>query len=455
MKFKDRTEAGQQLAQRIAAELLDDPLVLALPRGGVPVAYEVARALGAPLDLLCVRKLGAPFEPELAIGALAEGGTEVIDRELCRSLGVSDTTVEELRRREERELTRRVELYRQGRPPLDPSGRTVVIVDDGVATGATARAAVRAIRLRGARRVLLAAPVVAAQSAPLLAAEADQLIAVTIPSELRAIGAWYDHFEQVTDAEVRAILVRPLSASTELELTVDLPGATLHATLLAPAAPLGLVLVAHGSGSSRHSPRNRLVARRFGEERLATLLVDLLTDEEVDEDERSGALRFDIPRLGQRLVEATRWAESAPRTRGLPIAYFGASTGAAAALVAAAALSDRGPQAIRALVSRGGRPDLALSALPQVRCPVLLLVGSRDAAVLELNRLALQQLSPHAQLELIEGATHLFEEPGALERVATSAARFLRSHLSEESPLLPPVPPAPEAHAGQSKGQCS
>jgi putative phosphoribosyl transferase len=191
--------------------------------------------------------------------------------------------------------------------------------------------------------------------------------------------------------------------------------------MVVPEAAGGLVLFAHGSGSSRLSPRNRYVAQMLQQAGLATLLMDLLTSPEEAFDAHTGALRFNIEFLARRLVDATRWALDQPETSTLPVGYFGASTGAAAALVAAADL----PNTVRAVVSRGGRPDLAGDALKRVVAPTLLIVGSRDTEVLELNRGALADLAGEKRLEIVPGATHLFEEPGTLAAVAELAKDWL------------------------------
>ncbi|PYL00711.1 MAG: hydrolase [Verrucomicrobia bacterium] len=194
--------------------------------------------------------------------------------------------------------------------------------------------------------------------------------------------------------------------------------ATLEGSLSIPEDASRLVLFVHGSGSSRRSPRNRLVAQKLNDAGLATLLFDLLTRSEEAVDLRTAQHRFDISLLAERLVHATKWARENTITRNLRIGYFGASTGGAAALVAAAEL----PQDVGAIVSRGGRPDLAGGALPRVRAPTLLVVGGEDDAVIDLNEQARLQMRGEVQLEIIPGATHLFEEPGALERVAHLAA---------------------------------
>jgi putative phosphoribosyl transferase len=213
----------------------------------------------------------------------------------------------------------------------------------------------------------------------------------------------------------------------ERPVTIVADGRELPGDLGLPPAARGLVIFAHGSGSSRLSPRNRAVAATLRGAGLATLLFDLLTAAEEREEMWTRHLRFDIDLLARRLVAATRQMMADPATAALPVGYFGASTGAAAALVAAAAL----PEVIHAVVSRGGRPDLAVQALDRVRAPVLLIVGGNDPLVLDLNRQAMAHLHVPHRLEVIPGATHLFEEPGALERVAELARDWFLEHLPQ------------------------
>lgn len=214
--------------------------------------------------------------------------------------------------------------------------------------------------------------------------------------------------------------------ATERLVQIPLGAVRLEGNLDVPKGAQGVVLFAHGSGSSRHSPRNRYVAEMLRDAGLATLLIDLLTPEEEAVDQHTGHLRFDIHLLADRLIGATEWLEKAPETAGLPIGYFGASTGAGAALVAAAQCRE----AVAAVVSRGGRPDLAGAALPRVQAPTLLIVGGEDRPVIALNREALDGLGSLArQLVIVPGATHLFEEPGALEEVARLAAAWLTCYL--------------------------
>jgi len=216
------------------------------------------------------------------------------------------------------------------------------------------------------------------------------------------------------DLETRAVTI----PAREVELAGD---------LTVPEGAQGIVLFAHGSGSSRQSPRNRFVARQIAEAGIATLLFDLLTPEEEERDRWTGQLRFDVLLLARRLALATLFVSEWPQTRSLKVGYFGASSGAAAALIAAAALS----RLVGAVVSRGGRPDLASDALEEVGAPTLLIVGGEDRRVIELNRYAYARLRCEKRLEIIPGATHLFEEPGALEAVARLATAWFRRHLVE------------------------
>jgi putative phosphoribosyl transferase len=208
MVFRDRAHAGALLAQKLERFRAERPVVFGLTRGGVPVAFEIARFLGAPLEPMVVRKLGAPGCPEYAIGAIAEGGAVYLNPQALLEVGLTDEQVGALAADEAAELARRVRIYRGDRPFPDLTGRTVILVDDGVATGATARAAGRAVREAGAARVVLAAPVIAASSEPELRPEFDAVVAVDLPHPFIAVGLWYERFGQVTDEEVLDLLRR-------------------------------------------------------------------------------------------------------------------------------------------------------------------------------------------------------------------------------------------------------
>ncbi|HZQ51367.1 MAG TPA: phosphoribosyltransferase [Bryobacteraceae bacterium] len=205
--FRNRSEAGRALAERVRAVVPDaHPLVLALPRGGVPVAFEVARALNAELDVFLVRKLGMPGEEELALGAIASGGVRVLNKELISYMRVPDDVLEAVTRREQHELERREQMYRKGRPAASVEGRTVVLIDDGLATGASMLAASRALRPQGAARIVVAVPVASRQTCDDFRREVDEIICLATPHPFGAVGIWYEDFAQISDQQVRALL---------------------------------------------------------------------------------------------------------------------------------------------------------------------------------------------------------------------------------------------------------
>lgn len=435
MLFHDRRDAGRQLARQLHRFRGPDVVVVGLPRGGVPVAAEVARALDAPLDVIVVRKLGVPFRPELAMGAVGEGGVLVLDDRVLDLARVDRGDLERVEERERAELERRVARFRRVRHRVPLTGRTVLVLDDGVATGSTARAACLVARALGAARLVLAVPVCARDSARQLAEDVEEVVCLDVPPRFAAVGQAYDDFTPTSDDEVLELLREaerrhpaaavPASPAEppprDEEVTVAAGGVVLAGHLAVPEHPRGLVVFVHGSGSSRHSARNRSVAAVLRSAGLATLLFDLLTPTE----EQSRAAVFDVGMLAARLVEVTAWVRRQPGFASLPIGWFGASTGAGAALWAAAM-----PGAdVSAVVSRGGRPDLAGPRLPEVHAPTLLIVGGLDTAVLELNEIARLRLRCESRLAVVPGATHLFEEPGTLEQAADLARDWFVDHL--------------------------
>jgi putative phosphoribosyl transferase len=445
MYFADRDDAGRHLAEALRPLSHDDAVVLGLPRGGVPVAAQVASARDPPQDVIMVRKLGVPSQPDLAMGAIGEDSVRVLNDEVFHATGVTPEEMTTVQARETAELKRRAHRYRHGRDRIDLRGRTAIVVDDGVATGSTARAACQVARAQGATRVVLAVPVAPRGWAKQLTDAADELVCVNTPFGFEAVGQWYRNFAQTTDQEVidcldtaahrtrdrqragTAVMSPPAkgsgtSAVADPEVWVQAGRVALEGSLAVPDDATGIVVFAHGSGSSRHSPRNRLVADALNRAGLATLLFDLLTPEE----EHCHRAVFDPLLLGGRLGSAVGWLLERPEAQDLPIGCFGASTGAAAALWAAS----EADSPIAAVVSRGGRPDLAIRRLPAVTAPTLLIVGGADELVLGLNRQAAALLGGPGRVAVVPGATHLFSEPGALEQVAELAAGWFTEHLA-------------------------
>jgi putative phosphoribosyl transferase len=436
--FRSRADAGRKLARLLQHLRGHDVVVLGLPRGGVPVAFEVAQALEAPLDVIVVRKLGVPYQPELAMGAIGEGDVRIINRNVVAMAGVDQQELDLVERRERVELERRAQLFRGGRQRIPLKGRTALIVDDGIATGSTVRAAGQVARAQGAARVVVATPVAPPEIFERLQGDVDELIVALQPDSFYAIGEFYLDFSQTSDSEVTDLLHMAGSAREKTTSTVGPPSSylgridwevdviagamRLPGHLMVPAGAAGIVLFAHGSGSSRHSPRNRFVAETLNQAGLGTLLFDLLTPSE----ELDRTRVFDIELLADRLVQATKWLLTQFETPQLRLGFFGASTGAAAALRSAAEL---GPD-IRAVVSRGGRPDLAGARLAEVQAPTLLIVGSHDPQVLKLNLEASARLRCEHRVEVVPGASHLFEETGTLEMVAELARDWFIVHFS-------------------------
>jgi putative phosphoribosyl transferase len=448
MPFLDRADAGRRLAGKLMRLRGAGIVVLGLPRGGIPVAFEVAQALNTVLDVIVVRKVGLPIQPELAMGAIGEDGVRIVNQYVVIGERITESEFIRVEERERVELERRARRFRGDRPRAPLAGRTAVIVDDGIATGSTARAACQVARAHGAARVVLAVPVAPRAAIPGLSSVADEVVCLETPDRFMAIGQWYSDFSQTSDEEVVALLRRAAmpgtvgtpaastakttpgtldtvgtdTVGTDEDVEVIAGSARLAGHLSVPPAAARIVVFVHGSGSSRHSPRNQLVAAALGQAGFGTLLFDLLTNDE----ERDRSTVFDIGLLAGRLADATRWLRVQPAAGHASIGYFGASTGAAAALYAAA---EPGSD-IDAIVSRGGRPDLAGPRLASVRAPTLLIVGGQDDLVLGLNQQAQAQLRCQSQLAMVPGASHLFEEPGTMEQVATLAAGWFASHLA-------------------------
>ena len=416
-------------------------MVFGLPRGGVPVARVVADSIQAPLDVLVARKLGVPGMPEVALGAIAEGRHDVVEDVVRWYLGVPGHIVARIAGRERNELRRRARLYRAGAPLPSVRDRTVLLVDDGLASGTTLRAAALAVRRGKPARVVAAVPVASRAHCDEVRSVVDELAVVATPDPFETVSAWYDDFTPVTDDDVLRLLSRSASPTGGAGGTgSDIADERAIAIPIAPAdggttqsmvgdlgmpngGPAGLVILAHGGGSSRNSYRNRYLAGRLRHAGWATLRMDLLLEHEQADDVVDGRARFDIPRLAGRLVCAMDWAarECVPGSRR-PF-LFGASTGAAAALVAAAIRAD----VVAGVASRGGRVDLAGESLAAVRAPVLMIVGSEDVDTLRRTREAAGSMRCPQRLTVVAGAGHTFDEPGTLGPVGEHVVQWLES----------------------------
>jgi putative phosphoribosyl transferase len=438
--FVDRAEAGRRLAAWLMPFQAGDVVVLGVPRGGVPVAFEVASALGAPLDIVVVRKLGLPYEPEIAMGAIGEDGVRVLDPDVLRSAAITTEELAAVEERERGELDRRVRRFRGDVPRVALAGRTAIVVDDGIATGYTARAACQVARMQGATQVILAAPVGSPEAVADLQDQVDMLVCPEVPETFRAVGQWYYDFAPTSDDDVVVLLRRTRERGHAAEpsaLGADGPvrdeqvavaagTAALTGHLTIPEKPAGLVILGRPGAGNRHSPRDRFVAWMLNRAGLGTLLVDLF--ESGESAGRSPVLHIETP--ARRLRAVTEWARARPDLADLRIGYLGTGTGngtgSAAALWAAAC-----PGAdIAAVIAWGGRPDLAAPRLRAVRAPTLFIVGELDRTVLELNRRTGAHGGHDSKIAVVPGATSLYEEPGGLAEAARIAGAWFTHHLS-------------------------
>ena len=450
----DRATAGRGLARALLHYRKQrDVLVLALPRGGVPVAAEVARVLHAPLDLMIVRKLGAPGHEELAIGAIASGGIRVMNDDIVAALGLDTGTIERIIAHERLELERRTKVYRGVRPWPDMTDRRVILVDDGVATGASMHAAISAVRAQKPSHLIVAVPVAPFETLARLRQEADQVVCLETPHPFGAVGTWYESFPQLSDNDVRTALAerwsvedaravadaaaRALTAPDALtnadarqlaarpchteRVTVAAGRVALEGKLKLPGPAHGVVVFVQSTDRPAH---DSIVADRLNAAGLATLQFNLLTPAEQKLDFEHSPIRYDMTLLTGRLAAVLDWVEKHPALHGLPVELFGTGAAGAAALCAAAQCGDR----ITAVVLRGSRPDLALTSLPRVRAPTLLIVGGADETLLQLNRRAVESFECVHGLEVIPAASHLFEEVGAVQQVAKRAGAWFERY---------------------------
>jgi putative phosphoribosyl transferase len=427
--FHDRAQAGRALAARLGP-LIPPPCVVAgIPRGGVVVALPVAERLHAPLTVAYARKLAAPLAPELAFGAMDEDGEAILDVATMRVFRLGPADLAEARETVRREIERRIALYQA--PPLAAflPGSVVVLVDDGLATGLTMRAALDYARRHGAREVTVAAPCASAEAAARFQREADRFVSLIVDPGFQAVGQYYAVFSQVSDQEVLAMLrrtrtpARPEPSDPGLRLQFkNTRGSSLtgHLSLPASPPPHPAVAFAHGLGSSKDSPRNRTIAEALRAAGFAAFLFDFTGHGESEGTPETSTLGQQVDDLGAALDVL----ESLDDVDPARIAVVGASSGAAVALVRAAT-----DPRVRALVLRSGNPEGAEAVLDRVRVPTLLVVGEHDAPILEANQALLARLSGPRRLYVVPGGDHLFQDPAALRRAGAAAVAWLREHL--------------------------
>lgn len=427
LPFADRAAAGRALAARVrdGAGDLVDPVVLALPRGGVPVAAELAADLGAPLDVLLVRKIGLPSSPELGVGALAEDGTVAYDHAAMARLGIGAGTLSGVVETERGELERRLQAYRGDRPGPVLTGRDVIVVDDGVATGGTARAALRAVRRKHPARTVLAVPVAAPDALESLRDEADEIAALSVPVNFHSVGEWYRDFGQLDDAAVRAALERggPRARSVRLGAARE----RIDAELTVPGGARGAAVVAARRGAT--GARLGEVAAAVAASGPAVLALDPVTGS--DDDPGGPDAPYARPAdTGGRILQGLRWLRDAVEAAQGPVALYGAGEAAPGAL-AAAAEADPG---VSAVVVLGGRIDLAEPYLHRVTAPVLVLVPGDDSFVRELAEWTASRLGGPAEIRTVSGAEQLLPGGDESRAAGEAAAEWFRTRGGIGSP---------------------
>ncbi|HVY25373.1 MAG TPA: alpha/beta family hydrolase [Polyangiaceae bacterium] len=435
MVYRDRHHAGVLLARELGSYASQHPLILAIARGGVPVAAALAAELDAELDVMVVQKLGVPGHPYITAGALSSRGASSINHKALGGFGISPVALDRVLDTQRLVLAQQEREIRGTGAPKSVEGRLVVVVDDAVMTGTTLHTAIAALRAAGARAIVLATPAGSDGALTSLRGEADDVVCPSVRSHLDSLNEVYENAAGVSVGYAREAYERfererpratnPRSPSLHRDVPIPAGNVKLAGTLAVPERATAVVVFLHGSGSNRFSSRNRHVAATLEQAGFATLLFDFLTAEEQAIDSVTRELGSDLALLANRAVAVLDWMATEPSTARLPVVLFGASSGAAAALLAVA----QQPGRVSCVVSRGGRPDLAEAVLERISTPTLLLVGSEDHAVLELNREAARRLrGPHSLL-VVPRASHLFAEPGTLDAVSDLTLAFLKEWL--------------------------
>ena len=425
MDFHDRTDAGQQLVGQLERFRGSDAVVLAVPSGGVVVGTEVAKGLDLRMDVIVVREVRLVRDPSLVVAVVAEGAEQIIDDDAVDAVEASRSELWAALTSERSEIARRVELYRLRRFHVDLHGFIAIVVLDVLDEPLLAALACRVARLRGASRVVLAAPIGTADIYTDLQEHADEITLLESPEEVGDAEAHFQRFGPVADS----IVLDHLDASVERDGEPDPPltsvdhasdlriepvvmlcdGAALRGIVMLPHSATGVVVFVHGSGSDAGSPRDELVATSLAEVGIASVRFDLLT-----EFERYRKLEIDSRAMVDRLSGAIAWVRRQVDLRGLPLGLNGANSG----IIGVLALAAEPGADIVAIVSRGGRPDELATSIHDVITPALFIVGGADESILEANRATALLIDAPSEISVIPGASHRFVEPGALEMVA-------------------------------------
>src|SRR5579875_630976 len=422
--YADRHDAGRRLGALLADRRFEDPLVVGIARGGMPVAAEVAHALGAPLDIVIVRKIGAPWNRDLAIGAVAEGDLVMVDERAVAELGLCAQEVDEAVARALEELARTIDRLREGRPRIGVRGRSVILVDDGLATGRIAQAAIRALRERGALHITLALPVGAPESVQALADSVDEALCAATPQHLRAIGDWYADFRATSDEEMLALLAGHSGAAARSALISSEPGISAHGDLIVPwSAPgHGVIVFAPSGPSHAEAQLTAELAGVLERSGFGTLSLDWPQIDSPSRGERSE----DVQITAQLMRAATDWLRSQPESARLPIGYVGGGAGAAGALVAAAQLRS----ALGALVALAPRLELTGGAIALLEAPTLLVVPEQDRELLAICHAAREAMQCESRIALLPGRSPLALDRRARESLAPIVTDWLARHIS-------------------------
>lgn len=462
MPFDDRRDAGRRLASALAYVDAEDLLVVALPNGGVVVGDEIARALGAPLDVLAVHPLTLPEDDQTPIGAIGPGGARFLDIDQLNRLDPPEGELEAMIAEAEEAVEATARRLRGSSTPLELRGRTVILATDAIQSGAKARLAIRILRSQGPKRLILAVPVAANPALSATRDEVDAQVFLVAPEQIDRMEDWYRTLPRVSEADVHDVLeaararlreagqpampppeveVRPAEPLSQTNIEVDLGDTQLEALLGIPAKATGLILVAPDGGASRYSPRGQHLAEALREAGLATLQVDLLTPAEAAEDARSQRYRYDLGLMADRLIDVAGWAAGHSRTRMLPLGLLGTGTAAAIGLLAARQRPDR----LRAVACLEGHLEMVQGALPEVQVPVLMLSSDLSPSAQSAARRAMEALGGPVDHQTIAAHGDLLEDPEALDAAAEAAGSWFVEHLAPPLPATPAPDNAAEA----------